>query len=251
MRVEHAVIVATEIGLALGNVTNPASVAVKTGQLYQQGAFDRVIVSGGVRLLGTAPFQSLVDRAQLDLWRKEYDLPALRRDDTEAAYMRRVLIGRFNVPSRDIIIEDRATDTGKNFIYAKELGLGDHASITVVNIAPATRRAQMTARKHLGATPVIVAHGVFPVLGVDWSNWARHDGVRAVMLAEYHKIHASSAQQAPYVQQEYCVPVNLRQEMRRAAQLATRHAPATDFAAARALSGGGVRAPVTATLENA
>ena len=247
MRVEHAVVARTEIGLALGNVTNPASVAVKTGQLYRAGAFSHVIVSGGVRPLGTAPFQSMVDREQLDLWRREYDLPDLKRGDTEAAYMRRVLVTRFDVPSRNIIVEDRSTDTGKNFVYAKELGLGAHQTISVVNIAPTTRRAYMTARKHLGDAPVIVAHGVFPVLGVDWSNWARHEGMRATMLAEYGKIYATQPRLAAYVRQDYCVPVDLREEYKRVALLVSRPSGGTTtFVAMRAAAGGKVDQDVQA-----
>jgi uncharacterized SAM-binding protein YcdF (DUF218 family) len=232
MRVE-APVVKTAIGLALGNSSNPACVAVKTGELFQAGAFDQVIVSGGVQPIGSSPFKSWASKEEFKRWRKEYDLPKLQPTHTEAEYMRQVLIERFDVPARNIIVENRATNTGQNFAFARALGLDNHGSISLINIAPATRRALGNARKHLdkkrligSKRPIIAEHGVFPVLGVNWENWAHHNGIRATMLAEFGKIYAENPHQAPYVQQNFCKPVNLADELKRVGCLLTQ--PAND-----------------------
>lgn len=131
--------------------------------LYHQGYFKQIVVSGGVR----TPDGRL-----------------------EADHLRDVLMAR-GVPSDSIIVEDKAQNTGENVIFSKALvdqkiGLGNIQSIIAIGQIHGSRRFLMTLERHW---PQVVKMFTTPnYYPVPRNLWYTDPVFKRDVLREYAKI---------------------------------------------------------------
>ncbi len=131
--------------------------------LYHQGYFSLVVVSGGVK----------TSKGML-----------------EAEQMRDVLVAR-GVPEDIILVEDKATNTGENVTYSMALldktkGLENISSVLGIGQIHGSRRFLMTLEKHWPqAIKMFTAPNYFPVAREDWHA---DKTFREAVLREFEKI---------------------------------------------------------------
>lgn len=112
-----------DVCILFGN-NHPVHMAEHAAAFYKQGYFNLIVVSG-------AP-----------VWEGK----------SEAQGMRDTLLAK-GIPASAILVEDKATNTGENVIYAKELlekekGAGAIKSIIAIGHIQASRRFLMTLERH-------------------------------------------------------------------------------------------------------
>jgi hypothetical protein len=137
--------------------------AARAAELYHQGYFPLIICSGGV---------------------------LTPKGEVEAYQMRDVLLAK-GVPDGAILVEDKATNTGENVLYTKQLlkdlgRLKDIHSVLGIGQIHGSRRFLMTLERHwAGVTKMFTAPNYFPVSREDWHQ---DKTFRAAVLREYRKI---------------------------------------------------------------
>ena len=161
--IEHTEIGPADLCLVFGNRFVCPELAAQAAALYKQGLVKKIAASGGV----------------------------LTSDGrTEAAAIRDELV-RLGVPADDILVEDRATNSGENVVFTKALAektLGPDAVRSVIGIGhiSAGRRFLMTlAKQWPEVLPMYISVNPYPVARADW---ARHQGFRQKVLEEWGKI---------------------------------------------------------------
>lgn len=145
--------------------------------LYHQGYFSLVVVSGGVKT---------------------------SKGIMEAHQMRDVLLAR-GVPEEIILVEDRATNTEENVRFAMKLldetkGLANISSVLGIGQIHGSRRFLMTLEKHWPqATKMFTAPNYFPVSREDWHT---DPEFRKAVLREFEKI-------APYKSKDFIREIDM------------------------------------------
>lgn len=194
--------VRTEIGIIFGGETGNEQMAALAADLYERGAIERIIVSGG-------NYQAAV--------------PLLQR---EFQVLKRVLLDR-GVPQKQIITEQDSTNTGENVRFSLPLGLSSAQSITAICRTPHQRRVLMTMRKHLPTTPITIAT-YLPGSegGITVENWTQAQFLKQFILKEFEKVGRISTNGLPdYVAQGYCAEVNIPEERDRLMHLPPMSSP--------------------------
>ncbi|WP_435640824.1 YdcF family protein [Micavibrio aeruginosavorus] len=165
--IEETELAVADLAVLCGSVKTTPAIAQRGAQLFHDGYANRFIVSGRVK---ATP------------------------QETEAEMMRRILIEN-GVPDQSILLENRATNTQENIVYARRMMMqrGEmdqiHTIITVGNIT-AGRRTMMTAARRWPEVFAMHATGnKFPVPAQDFYT---HTEFRRVVLREWAKI-------APYM----------------------------------------------------
>lgn len=131
--------------------------------LYHQGYFSLVVVSGGVQT---------------------------SKGILEAEQMKAVLLSR-GVPEEIILVEDKATHTGENVLFSMALldktkGLENISSVMGVGQIHGSRRFLMTLERHWPQVhKMFTAPNYFPVTR---ENWHKDDVFREAVLREFEKI---------------------------------------------------------------
>ena len=130
--------------------------------LWTERRFGKIIVSGG----------------------RTANLP-----ETEAQCLVELLLAN-GLPRDVILIEDRATNTGENVSFSKELMANSNmpapTSILCIGKICSCRRYAMTVRRHWPDVTTVV-HGV-NYFGEPRETWWRHDEFRNRVLSEYAKM---------------------------------------------------------------
>lgn len=199
--------VRTDIGLALASGALSAMAAIAAAERYHSGGFPRLIVSGGAEMAGTEDYHRLIGAAS------QAKVRPPRPGEIEAHYMRDILLD-LDVPDGVIVIEDRSLNTEENIRYASRLGLGGVQSVTLIANAIHGRRALMTLRKQRPFPQPIVAIGsVYPLPGIDRTNWHTHRLSSRWTMSEYDKTF-------DYVSEGLCVEIDIAAERRMAGTLA-------------------------------
>ncbi len=196
--------VKTQTGLVLGAGAASAYVALEAAEQYAKGNFKKVIVAGGVK-----PARDLLRYGVFPRLRKDgLDLP--EKDETEAAYIRRIMIMK-GVPAVAIRIDEQSENTGQNIENALNLGLGESQSITAITLAYHQRRVFGTIRKHLPDTPV-TTKAVYP-LGITKDTWQNRVLSRFAVLDETWKMGPRTDGQTPdYIRKGFARVVDMREE---------------------------------------
>ncbi len=156
-------------------------------KLYKQGFFKKIIVSGGV---------------------------ATDDGTMEADRMQARLIG-WGIPKENIIVEDKATNTGENVIYSmdlidKEIGLKNVNSLVAIGQIHASRRFVMTLERHWPEViKMFTAPNYYPVARKDWH---KDKQFKEDVLREMEKVK-------PYIKKGYTVEIDLKEIARKIAKL--------------------------------
>lgn len=166
---------------------NADHLADHAAELYRQGLFKKIVVSGGV---------------------------ATDDGTFEADRMQARLIG-WGIPEEDIIVENKATNTGENVTYSmplidKEIGLDNVKSVIAIGQIHASRRFVMTLEKHWPEViKMFSAPNYFPVSREDWY---KHEEFKEGVLREYNKIK-------PYIEKGFITEINMKEIVTRIASL--------------------------------
>ncbi|HYD17025.1 MAG TPA: YdcF family protein [Patescibacteria group bacterium] len=157
-------------------------IAQHAADLYHQGYFSLVVVSGQ---------------------------PNTSKGVMEAKAMRDVLLAR-GVPDEIILVEDRATNTGENVKFARELldktkGLENIQSVIGIGQIHGSRRFLMTLEQQWPqVTKMFTAPNYFPVSREDWHKDAKF---RDAVLCEFNKV-------APYKQVGFIREIDMEEVKR-------------------------------------
>jgi len=178
-----------DVCLLFGNNSHAEELALRAALLYRQGFFKKIVSSGGSRM------KSKEDRRECDV-------------------MRDVLIAN-GVPASDILIEDKATNTGENAIYSKallekEFGKDAVKSAVVIYHMHAARRALMTLEKHWPALIKMIA--TTNCYGVPKKLWYTNPAFKKAVLTEWDKV-------APYKDKGFISEIDLAKIERQVATL--------------------------------
>lgn len=197
----------TEVGLLLGATGVSGEIARHAAKLYKEGRFKKIIVSGGVPVNKAKGVLSFMNSLDSDITINPNDI---KSKETEAAYMRKVLIDN-GVNADDItFVENKSQNTQENIQNCKA-EIEEFSSVTLVTPAYSQRRALMTLRGNIETDPIVVTEPVYP-FGTRRDNW--HDKViRYIVEGEMHKIDPSNPKN--YVAEGYCVDVDLFHEFER------------------------------------
>lgn len=148
----------TDVGVAFGARGFSAEIAEATAGLYHRGAYGKVVVTGGAKVLDPYIIAGLAITGRFSKIRKDFFGSA-----TEAGYITHLLCKEFDVPSEDIIrVDCKSKNTGQNI--ARIAGaLSGFQSATFVSWFASTERTLATARKDetLGSLTIVPAH-VYP-----------------------------------------------------------------------------------------
>lgn len=145
-------------------------------------------------------------------------LPLPRKADmTEVQYARQLLTEHYGVDPDDIswFDNDRSSNFGQNMKLLKDAGAGRCPAIEIYTLAGGAKRVLMTARRELGAHPVISVHNAYPT-DVTKHHWANHPVARAHITMEMAK---SLGDNPLYVRMGYALPVDLKAEIARGQSL--------------------------------
>lgn len=194
--------VKTDCALLLGARSASGEIARKAADLYKQGKFKKIVISGGlpVKQLSTI-FAAAVD--------KKITVPSHEAKDprTEAEFMKAILLQN-GVQAEDIIfIDNTSTNTGENIQNCKEI-LDIIGSITIVSLAYHQRRALGTLRKTLSTSPVVTTAAVYP-FGITKNNWA---DTKLSFVVEDEMKKLSPQNPKNYITKGFCLPVDLERE---------------------------------------
>lgn len=175
--IEQTALVPADFALVFGNKHIIDTLANRTADLYHQGYFPLVVVSGGVRT-----------KARI----------------TEAEALRRALLDR-GVPDEAILTEKKARHTGENVIFARNLltdkGLeGDLTTVIGIGHIVAARRFLMTLERHWpGIHKMQASANPFDVAPAQWNL---HENFRRAAIGEWRKIK-------PYLKQDLIREVDI------------------------------------------
>lgn len=152
-----------DIGFVFGCKEHSEHLARHAANLYHQGYFKQVIVSGGV---------DSGDRR------------------TEAYRMRDVLVAA-GVPEDVILLENRATNTGENVIFGmqlldKKIGLANIRSVLAVGHVHGSRRYLMTLEQHW--PQVIKMFSTDECGGIPRAQWQQNEPLKQAVLSEFAKV---------------------------------------------------------------
>lgn len=193
--IEQTELACADLAVLCGSVKTTPAIAQRGAQLFQDGYTNRFIVSGRVK--ATA-------------------------QETEAEMMRRILI-EHGVPEHSILLENRATNTQENIVYARRLimqrgELDQVRTIITVGNVTAGRRTMMTAARRWPEVFAMHATGnKFPVAAQDFHT---HAEFRRTVLREWAKI-------APYQANGWLKEVDIEaiNTMARALPQPSQHTP--------------------------
>jgi len=153
----------SDLGFIFGTRHGVPEFCAAARDLWQQGMFDRLLISGGTT--GSSP-------------------------RTEAAVIAERLVG-LGIPETALILETAATNTGENvrFGRARVAEVMDAAairSVVVIGKACSARRYLMTLQRHWSGLRMSVC----PVnyFGVPTERWHEHEEFQSRVLGEFHKI---------------------------------------------------------------
>ncbi len=156
---------------------NADHLADHAAELYHQGLFKHIIVSGGVA----------TDDGRLECDR-----------------MRDRLVEK-GVPEDCILVENQATNTGENVTYGmqlieKEIGLDNIGSVIGIGQIHASRRFIMTLEKHWpDVVKMFSTPNYYPV---DKKDWHKDKKFRSDVMREFNKV-------APYKKKGFIAEVDL------------------------------------------
>jgi len=151
-----------DIGFVFGNAECAEDLAVQAAKLYKKGYFKKVILSGG----------SVVS------------------DISEAQRMCKIMTD-MGIPKEDLILEDKATNTGENVtlgmdLLDKEIGLNNIQTVIIVGQIEASRRFIMTMEKHWpDVTKMFCTCNRY---GISRKKWHEHEYLMETVKNEYYKI---------------------------------------------------------------
>ena len=155
--------VPSDLGFVFGTRHGVPEFCAETHRLWQQGLFDRLLVSGG--RTGTAPVA-------------EADVIAAR-------------LIELGVPESALILETEATNTGENVRFGRArvaavMDLAAIRSVVVIGKICSTRRYLMTMQRHWPGLRMSVC----PVnyFGIEAGRWHEHAEFQARVLGEFAKI---------------------------------------------------------------
>ena len=164
--------------IVFGSNHHAAHLAARAAELYKQGYFKLIVVSGGVPMADGR---------------------------LEADCMRDVLLER-GVPASAILVEDKARNTGENAVYArtlleKEKGVGAVKSVLAIGHIQASRRFLMTLEKHWPeAIKMFTSSNCY---GASRELWYTDPAFRQSVLSEHKKI-------APYKARGFIKEIDLK-----------------------------------------
>jgi uncharacterized SAM-binding protein YcdF (DUF218 family) len=152
-----------DVCLVFGNNIHPDHLAEQAADLYHRGFFNLIVVSGG---------------------------PPTGDGRIEAHRMRDVLVEK-GVPEKNILVEDKAMNTGENVTYSMELldkkvGLDKIDSVIAIGHVHAARRFLMTMEKQWPQVQKMFT--TVNCFGVPLKKWHTDPSFRAAVLVEYEKI---------------------------------------------------------------
>lgn len=161
--------------------------AEKGAELYHNKLVEKIVVTGGVKR---------------------------HFSKTEAIDIRDRLV-KLGIPKGDIIVENRATNTGENVIYSKELikhrlGLKNVNSIIAVGNVSASRRFIMTIKRHWPEAFVMMAPA--NPYGVSKDKWYTLQRFKCTVLRQNAKIK-------PYFKKGFIEEVDIDDINRQARQM--------------------------------
>lgn len=164
--------------IVFGNNQHADHLAAQAADLYKQGYFDTVVVSGG--------------------------LP-MSDGRLECGHMRDVLLAK-GVPDAAILREDASRNTGENIVNSRALlerekGIGTIKSVLAIGHIHASRRFLMTIQKHWPeVTKMFTTTNCF---SVPKDLWYTDPAFKDAVLDEYAKI-------APYKAKGYIAEVDMK-----------------------------------------
>jgi len=152
-----------DVCIVFGNIKHPDHLAEHAAELYHQGYFGRVLVSGA---------------------------PITDNGVSEAHRMRDILIAK-GVPAKDIIVENQARDTPENVKYSmemleREIGLKNIKSVLSIGHIHASRRFIMTLERRW--PEVIKMFSTDNCFKVSRENWHADPEFKRMVLEEYERI---------------------------------------------------------------
>ncbi len=161
--IEQMALAPADFALVFGNKHIIEPLADRTADLYKQGYFPLIVVSGGVRT-----------KARV----------------TEAEALRRALVER-GIPDDVILTEKKARHTGENVTFTQALmaekGLAQGlASVISIGHIVAARRFLMTLERHWPA--IHKMHASANPFDAPAAQWHMHKSFRRAAMAEWRKI---------------------------------------------------------------
>lgn len=187
MLVETIPLAKADVCLLFGNNKHAEELALRAALLYRQGFFKKIVASGA---------------------------PPMKDGRRECDAMRDVLIAN-GVPAADILIEDKAMNTGDNAIYSKallekEFGKGAIKSAVLIYHIHGARRGLMTLEKYW--PELIKMFATTNCYGVPKQLWYTDPAFKKAVLGEYAKI-------APYKARGFITEVDMAKIERQIATL--------------------------------
>ena len=208
----------TDVGIAFGARSTSGEVARHTADLYHRGAFESIILTGGIKVseplvLGLLSLNFVGAKSPKLNFSSFTDFLS---GQTEAAYMRDVLLERDVPESAIIAIDESSRNTGQNVenIKANLTGLG---SASIITTAYSQRRAIGTMRFHDELDNLkLVPFPVYP-FGFTRDNWSETP-IKHLVALEAERIDENSPK--TYVGQ-FCHDPDIEAEIEFASSLPT------------------------------
>jgi uncharacterized SAM-binding protein YcdF (DUF218 family) len=153
----------SDLGFLFGTRHGVPEFCAAAYQLWQDGMFSRLLVSGG---------------------------PTASMPRTEADIIAERLVG-LGMPEAALILETAATNTGENVTFgrarvAEAMDLATIRRVVVIGKICSTRRYLMTLQRHWPGLDLSVC--AVNYFGVPLERWHEHDEFRARVLGEFDKI---------------------------------------------------------------
>ena len=206
----------TDVAVLFGAKSISGSIAREAAKLYHQGAFEKIILTGGQKVQETGVLIALsanfmgVAKPRLE-FTKFSDFTSKK---TEADYMEDILLEN-DVPASTITFkDDESTHTGENVKNIKKR-LEDFNSLGIITTAYFQRRAMGTIRHHSNLNDKqLVPHPVYP-FGFTRENWHK-TLIKGLVSQENQRMDESSTK--TYVGL-HCVNPNIKDEIEKAKTL--------------------------------
>lgn len=208
----------TDLGVVLGARSISGAVAQHAAELYHQGAFPRIAISGGLPNRAAFRYEQLalvvahIVRGDLRTAWREAANPDYGLNMLEAECIYNVLV-RSGVPGNAVIFVDgEATNTGQNIQKLSPI-IAAQQSVTFVTFAPQQRRTLGTARfdstlDHVNMTTApVFPEGTGPA-PKDWDRLF----LRRFVYAEIKKMRPANG--GGYVG-KFCTDPDIAAEIRR------------------------------------
>lgn len=165
--IEETALAPADVGMVFGSKYYSDHLAKRAADLYHQGYFPKIVVSGGV---GT-----------------------LQDGRPEAHFIRDLLVNEYDVPADAIYVEDQATNTQENIELTqqtldRELGLENVSSMITMGQVYAGRRYMMTLKRRWPEVFAMASN--VNAFDVATEDWPQNERLKELVLAEWGKLDA-------------------------------------------------------------